>query len=139
MIITLILKLVSGMYAEKEWSGEIEIDESSDLEDLHFAIQSALDFDNDHLYEFYISRTERSGERVRFDGCDEGPLDTLINELFPLPSKRKLFYWFDYGDDWIFQITKSRKKTKSLEVGVTYPRLTKEVGKKPEQYPDVEW
>ena len=40
--------------AEEGWEATIEIESSSTLEDLHFAIQSAVGFDNDHLYEFYI-------------------------------------------------------------------------------------
>ena len=65
MIWTLKIKLLFGLYAEDSWEGTLEIDGASTLDDLHNAIQRAVDFDNDHLYEFYISRTERSRDRMK--------------------------------------------------------------------------
>ena len=56
MILTLTVTLPSGAYATGKWQGVIEIHSSSSLEALHFAIQDALGFDNDHLYEFFIAR-----------------------------------------------------------------------------------
>ena len=50
----------------------------------------------------------------------------------------KLFYWFDYGDDWKFQIYKSRKKPKEPESGKQYPAIVAEKGEKPEQYPGLD-
>ena len=137
MILALKIKLLFGAYAEDDWEGTVEINSSATLENLHFAIQDALDFDNDHLYEFYIARTPRSRERIRFD--DEGGeiYSKTIESLYPLADKQCLFYLFDYGDSWLFKITKNRK---SLETDphVTYPRLVHETGGKPEQYPDWE-
>ena len=46
----------------------------------------------------------------------------------------KLLYWFDFGDDWIFRISK-RAKSKMEEDHIQYPRVTKEFGPKPVQYP----
>ena len=54
MIITLSIKLVTHHYCEHGWSCDIEVDEDSDLEDLHCIIQDAVDFDKDHLWEFYV-------------------------------------------------------------------------------------
>jgi len=45
---------------------------------------------------------------------------------------------FDYGDSWLFIITKSRKNPQELKKGVKYPRIINEVGNKPEQYPEWE-
>ena len=59
--------LLFGAYAEEEWEGTIEIESSSTLEDLHFALHDILNFDNDHMYEFYVSRTERSRDRISYD------------------------------------------------------------------------
>ena len=67
MIWTLKVELLFGAYAEDKWDGLIEIESSSTLEELHFAIIDAVNFENDHLYEFYVSRTERSRDRLRFD------------------------------------------------------------------------
>ena len=48
----------------------------------------------------------------------------------------KLFYLFDFGDSWLFKISKSRKKEFEPVKGIKYPRVVKEEGEKPEQYPD---
>ena len=135
MIITVRVKLIWGVYFEDDWECEIELDQNSTLEELHLLIQHAVNFDMDHMYEFYISRTERSHDRKNFEPDYNGCLETKINEVFPLPKNKKLFYWFDYGDDWKFQITKSRKKEKEAEVNVRYPKVVSEKGIKPEQYP----
>ncbi|WP_417616257.1 IS1096 element passenger TnpR family protein [Oceanisphaera sp.] len=137
MIITLSIQLASGMYAEADWGCELEIEENSTLHDLHDAIQQAVDFDNDHLYSFFISRREFGSERIHFDG-EEFSLDDRITSLFPLPKGKKLFYWFDFGDDWIFQVSKSRKKPREPQPDRHYPFVTAETGTRPEQYKDYD-
>ena len=131
-------ELIFGAYAYDDWEGTIEIESSSTLEDLHFALQKILNFDNDHLYEFYVSRTERSHERIRYDDENEMVFDITLEELYPLEKKNKLFYLFDYGDSWTFKLTKSRKKPQAPVHGIEYPRLIEEAGVKPFQYPSWE-
>ncbi len=124
------------LYSKEEWQGTLEVSSSSTLEDLHFAIQDAVQFDNDHLYGFYISRTERSRDRVRFDFDDEKTYSITLEDIYPLEKRKRLYYIFDYGDSWLFKITKSRKKPKEPMQDVHYPRLIDEKGNKPEQYPE---
>ena len=138
MILILKVELLFGAYAEEVWEGTIEIDSLSTLEDLHFALQDMLDFDNDHMYEFYVSRTERSRDRIRYDDENELVYSVTLEDLYPLEKNKKLFYLFDYGDNWLFKITKSRKKAQKSVPGIKYPRLVEEVGIKPEQYPSWE-
>ena len=81
MIWTFKIELLFGAYAENKWEATVEIDSTSTLEDLHFTIQDVVEFDNDHLYEFYISRTERSRDRVRFDDeNEEKKVDDVLNK-----------------------------------------------------------
>jgi hypothetical protein len=129
------VELLFGSYAEGDWEGLIEIEPSSTLEDLHFAIIKSVKFDNDHLYEFYISRTERSRDRLRFDDENGEIYEKKLASLYPLEKGKKLYYLFDYGDHWLFKITKSRKKPQAPKSGVKYPRLLSTEGKVPEQYP----
>jgi hypothetical protein len=138
MIWTLKVELLFGAYAEAECIRVIEIDSSSTLEDLHLAIQDAVDFYNDHLYGFYIARTERSGNRIRLGDENGGIYDVTLEQLYPLKKGRKLFYLFDYGDHWLFKITKSRKKPQVPVQGVEYPRVVEKIGSNPEQYPMYE-
>ena len=138
MIWLLKVELLFGAYAEHDWEGEIEIESTATLEDLHFAINDAVDFDYDHLYEFYISRTERSRDRQRFNEENEEVYIKTLESLYPLEKGRKLFYMFDYGDSWLFKISRSRKRPYDAQPNIEYPRLLKVVGKTPVQYPTWE-
>jgi hypothetical protein len=46
---------------------------------------------------------------------------------------------FDFGDQWIFQINKTRHKDKVIQPGIVYPRVIEAKGKNPEQYTDWEY
>ncbi len=138
MIWILKAELLFGMYAEEAWEGTIEIESSSTLEDLHFVLLDSLNFDNDHMYEFYVSRTDRSHKRIRYDDENGLVYEKTLEELYPLEKNNKLFYLFDYGDSWTFKITKNRKKPQDPVQGIEYPRLIEEVGTKPVQYPSWE-
>lgn len=138
---TLKLQSTFGSFDKESeiWYRMIEIESSSDLEALHLCIQDAVDFENDHLYEFFIANSIRSTEKKRFDDDNQGLWEYSVGDLFPLPKHKKLFYLFDYGDSWYFRITKLRKKIEQKEAGVSYPRVIEKVGKNPEQYPDYEY
>ena len=138
MIITLKTTLVRGMYCEGDWSANIELDESATLEDLHYAIQDAVDFDNDHLYCFFLSRTDMSRSREYFDEENGLIFSKTLKDLFPLPAKQCLFYLFDWGDEWVFKISPSRKRPHEPVKRVKYPRVESESGIKPVQYPGDE-
>lgn len=141
MIITLKVTLLYGLNAKHPWEGSLELEEDTTLGELHDIIQRVVNFDDDHLYEFFIALTPTSRDQTCFDDENEKVYSTTIGSLFPLPKKRKLFYLFDYGDSWTFQIAKTRKKPFAAVDGVYYPRLLEEKGQKPEQYPgwDDDW
>jgi hypothetical protein len=141
MIWTLNIKLLMGHFAEADWDVTIALDAASTLEDLHDMIQQAVDFDNDHLYSFYVARTPRSGEHVLYDQEEPErlPWEVTLESLFPLPKDRRLYYLFDYGDHWLFQISRTRKKPFAPEPGDDYPVLISEHGDKPQQYPDPDY
>jgi Plasmid pRiA4b ORF-3-like protein len=132
MIWTLRIKLLR---CEDEWSADIEIDPTSTLEQLHYAIQKAVNFDNDHLYAFYTARSERNRNREVFDEGNERVYDTTLEALFPLEIRKSLFYLFDYGDEWMFKVIKTQKRPHDPKEGVVYPRVAAEAGTKPVQYP----
>ena len=138
MILTLKVKLIFGLYADGDWEGIFEINAASTCDELHAAIQRALKFDDDHLYEFYIARTARSGDRVHFDD-ENGLLYTQTwDDIFPLPKDRNFYYLFDYGDSWLFQVSRTRHAPSVVKPRVRYPRLILSTGKRPEQYPPYE-
>ena len=50
-------------------------------------------------------------------------LNIRISNVWPLPSGLKLFYLFDFGDNWLFQINKTQHEDKDLQPDVSYPRV----------------
>lgn len=126
MIYSLTVKCVQGPEPIEPVSRVIEIEDRSTLLDLHGAIQSAFHLDPDHLFEFFVGRSERK-EAIVFTQSDDwedmaeafGSIE--LNRLWPVPKNMKLFYWYDFGDDWKFQITKGRSEKRPKE-GVSYPR-----------------
>lgn len=143
MIWTLKVECIMGLYLEHECIRVIEIDSGASLLDLHDAIQEAVDFDQDHLFEFFGGRHWRNRKVVFEDRYDiPDPFSTYsgiaLEDVYPLPKDCKLIYHFDFGDDWFFQVRKSRKKPKEPKRGVKYPRVVESTGPNPEQYPQAE-
>jgi hypothetical protein len=124
---------ISFPYQQDEdapWVRTIEVRENFTLEQLHSYIQEIVNFDDDHLYEFYIGKNPRNKSSV----IESNKIK--LNEIYPITGY-KLYYLFDFGDSWLFQIKKSRKR--AVEVpGAKYPRLINSIGINPEQYPDYE-
>ena len=122
---------ISFPYDENDepWSRTIEVKEDFTLQKLHKYIQKLVDFDDDHLYEFSIGKSPRNkGSSV--------PKKTKLNEIYPLTGY-KLYYLFDFGDCWLFQIKKERKK-KNEDEKTKYPILIASTGINPEQYPEYD-
>lgn len=123
----------------------IEIRSTASFLDLHEAIQQAVDFENDHLFEFYLGRNP--GNRAYAIGREPNwdtfnPIKTYrsikLSGVWPLPKGMNLYYLFDFGDNWLFQVNKTRHKDKIAQPGIVYPRVIEAKGKNPVQYPDYE-
>jgi len=123
----------------------IEIESNASFLQLHEAIQTSVDFDNDHLFQFYLGRHPDQqayiiGGEPSWNGYN--PVNRYrkisISDTWPLPPGYNLYYLFDFGDQWIFQVNKTRHKDKMPQAGVVYPRVIEAKGKNPEQYPDYE-
>ena len=139
MIWTLRIECVSGAYLEAEWIRFVEMDSASTLLDLHELIQDAACFDRDHPFEFFAGRNYRHRcatfddaveDYDAFDSCGA----ITLEQVFPLPKNMKLFDHFDFGDDWRFEIRRTRTKPKEPEVHVKYPRVIEAIGPNPRQY-----
>ncbi len=61
-----------------------------------------------------------------------------LEQVFPLPKNMKLYYHFDFGDDWRFEIRKARTKPKEPEARVKYPRVIESIGRNPREYGQFE-
>jgi len=132
-------------WMQPEYVRVIEIRPSATFLELHEAIQAAVNFDNDHLFEFFIGR--HPGNKAYTIGGEPNwdtfnPVRTYrnvrISNVWPLPTGMKLYYLFDFGDNWLFQINKTQHKDKLIQPGIVYPRVIEARGEDPEQYPDWE-
>ena len=136
-IYTLRIELIDGRFANSEWARVIEVSPEIDFVDLHYIIQDAIKFDNDHMHEFHLGTSPYNrkvvfGEPDGWSDYEYRSVDTKLKEIYPL-GKLKLFYHFDFGDDWLFQIKKERK-VKQTEPRKKYPRIIEKIGRNPPQY-----
>ncbi len=122
---------ISFPYDEDDipWSKTIEVKEDLRLFELHEYIQELVEFDNDHMFKFYVEKNPRNLRNAVSE-------DMTLNKIYPLTGY-KLYYLFDFGDSWIFQIKKSRKK-RNENKNTIYPVLIESTGINPDQYPDYE-
>ncbi len=125
------------------WEATIEVPDTLSLFELHLFIQNIVSFDNDHLYDFYAGRNYRN-RKVVFSKEPGSPLEggsyegIRLKDIYPFEFKGlKLYYFFDYGDSWIFEIRKSRKRVKPIQDNI-YPRVVSHNGVKLIQYQDYD-
>lgn len=139
MIVKLKIACIRGISLRDECVRVVAMDDASSLYDLHDMIQDAVSFDRDHLFTFYTANSGSPwAKRHRIavtEDWDEmaDALDRIkLKDIWPL-DRKKLYYWFDFGDDWIFEITKMRstKADASLPSGTILERI----GPDPHQYP----
>jgi len=89
------------------------------------------------LYKFFAGRNERN-YKIEFSDKPGYPDDggdyevILLKNIYPLKGL-KLYYLFDFGDSWTFEIRKNRKEIKTLQ-NTKYPRVVSDNGIKLMQY-----
>src|SRR6266536_1635562 len=120
---------------------EIELKGGQTLEDLGNAIPRAFDFDDDHLWSFFLSGKpwDRATEYARVpDPESAGGRYKRARGLrvADAPPRREFLFLFDYGDEWHFGVKLAR--TGDVEARARYPRVVASHGEAPPQYPDLE-
>jgi len=131
-----VAKNISGNYIFKIKLGKIwrkvKIAASATLADLHLVIQELFDFDDDHLYSFFMSNKPWDGPgygRIE-EGRGFNAAEKKLSEL-GLDTGQEFIYIFDYGTEWRFKI-----KTESFlnESEINQGELVDSKGENPEQY-----
>lgn len=121
-----------AMLGKGTWR-KIKLSHKHTLEDLHLSIQEAFDFDNDHLYSFFMDGKRYSRNAYHSVDGDEDPYtdDAVIGEL-GLYKGQKILYLFDYGDSWEFvvQLISIEENEEELQE----PNITEIKGEAPPQY-----
>ena len=134
-----IIFTVKFKYRKSTWR-TIELKASQTLEDLHDAIQDALDWDDDHLYSFYMDNKFYSKDPDAEFTCPYEPEGRKTADIeagaFAFRKGQKFAYLFDFGDDHRFEIEVI--DFGEVEKGKKYPVLLDSKGDSPEQYPDWE-
>jgi hypothetical protein len=103
------------------------------FEALHLAIQKAFNFDDDHMYSFYLDGKRYSNLSINSPYSNEPPYanDVQLGDE-RLKNKQKILYLFDYGDCWEFEIVLEKKYETTGEL--IKPEIIKSVGESPDQY-----
>ena len=125
-------------------SRTFEIEGTDSLYDLHMEIQRGFDWDNDHMFSFFLSdriwdrQSEYSanpqGEHVpsNFGDMSKPAGETEIEDL--LLEKGTVFkYLFDYGDEIVHNI-KVVEIYENEDLTALFPKLIESVGEAPPQY-----
>jgi hypothetical protein len=115
------------------------MDDSSSLYDLHEMVQEAVSFERDHPFTFYTANSgspwaERNwiADEEDWTQMERAFERTKLRDVWPL-GRKKLYYWFDFGDKWIFEIRKMRSAKGDAELPV--PTVLQRIGVDPQQYP----
>ena len=143
MTIKLNVACIGGVYWKEECIRVIAMDDSASLWDLHEMIQDAVSFDRDHLFAFYVAnngspwakRTWMAPAEADWEEKADVYANTQLKGIWPL-GRKKLYYWFDFGDDWVFEIRKLRSA--KADALIDTPQILERIGPNPEQYPDWE-
>jgi Plasmid pRiA4b ORF-3-like protein len=150
-IYTFRVRILGGYFspaaARSVWR-EIEIAANQTLEELGNAIPLAFDFDDPHLWSFFLSGRawDHASEYALYSEPDPfgGPRAraarrALIRDV-PWPGasgKKEFLFLFDYGDEWHFGV-KLVRQSPTVETGARYPRIVAQQGEAPPQYPAVD-
>jgi len=130
---------ISAKFAGKQFRRDIEIRGDQTLDQLHQAIFDAFDRSDEHLYEFQFGKGPHDPAGPNYGipdpqehkNEDKDARTTTLDSL-DLKQDRVFGYLFDFGDGWFHQVEVAR--IEQAIPTVTYPRITKRVGKSPPQY-----
>jgi hypothetical protein len=107
------------------------------LVDLHRVLQAAFEWDDDHLYSFWLSGRfwDSAGSEYSTPGwCEHGQRSARTKlERLGLAVGQRIAYLFDFGDEW--RVRLALKKLEPADGG-TYPQILVSRGEAPPQYPD---
>jgi hypothetical protein len=126
----------------------IDVLSTQTLHDLHRALQDAHDWDDDHLYAFWLKGRYWANDGSEYahplHAATPGPLDayalrprrksaTVQLQRLRLKPGQRIAYVFDFGDEWRIDL---RLKTIGAPSEGAYPRIIERGAEAPPQYPD---
>jgi len=113
----------------------IKIREDHSLEDLAKTLLKSIKFDYDHVYLFNMDNNYYQGENTYEMSLDDSKPSVKISlKELNLKKGMKFQLWYDFGDDWFFNIIVSNiEKTTKFDK----PKVMKSQGKL-KQYPNFD-
>lgn len=149
------ISLVEPHYPINELHRIVEVSGNIRFDELHQEIFRLFERHDEHLWQFFISRGKMDSFNKLFNDCHEHVLlngswqldDDLFvseNKIYPisitldelnLAEKEYIYYWFDFGDDWLHRI-RIEKITQSDDADGYHFAVIKAVGEMPPQYAD---
>ena len=134
-VYTLSIDYVGGGYPGEKFQRIIEVPCDMPLSSLHVLVQHLTGFNDQKIHDFYVASSIR-GRKIWFKRSGEWKADgesafaAPIEQVFITKTKRKLYYSFKFGDNWIFEI--GRKGDKELPLfDMNYPRVVHARGLRP--------
>jgi hypothetical protein len=122
---------VALKYAKPPVWRSVQLPLTATLGDLHTAIQVLFGWDGDHLHVFYAGSVNYSDPFYELEETEDEE-DAQLRDAFP-PGGPKITYVYDFGADWIHEIT--RQKVITLKPGQHYPVCVAFSGNSPIEYP----
>jgi len=129
---------------EDEVSCIIEVSGKATLYDVHLEIQDGFDWDNDHMFSFYMGEDLKDreneysanplGEHLisSFGESTKSASDAEIRDI-KLQEGQEFLYLFDYGDELLHKVVvKSIKESNTPKPPKT--NIISKTGKAPDQY-----
>ena len=129
---------------ETEVSRTFEITGKQTLYDLHMNIQYAFDWDNDHMFSFYLSENffDRNneysanplGEHIvsNFGKATKPAAKAQLRDLH-LSAGFSFWYLFDYGDELVHRVTVEEVREITSQ-DMDLPKMINKTGNAPPQY-----
>jgi hypothetical protein len=107
------------------------------LEHVHQGLRRAFNWDDDHLYSFWLSGVHWDGPETEFTAPDELEMseartaDIRLRDL-DLEVGRPIAYVFDFGDEW--RVLLHLREQVPPDPGARYPKVLTRNGEPPPQY-----
>jgi hypothetical protein len=123
----------------EEFRFVVELRADSTLDELASIILDTVHFDGDHLSEFYLANGLRGRKKTwltadgEWDGDDSAVWARRLLDIFPIAKNKVLYYEYDAGSAWRFEIIKKGKEKMPL-AGHEFPQIVEEHGNRPLEY-----
>src|SRR5262245_16404123 len=115
----------------------IGVRDNQTLEHVHRGLRRAFNWDDDHLYSFWLSGVPWDGPETEFTAPNELEMsearsaDIRLRDL-DLEVGRPIAYVFDFGDEW--RVLLHLRQRVAPEPGARYPKVLRRNGEAPRQY-----